>query len=88
MTDAIRTYAENKTAKLTKYYSGVQLITINITKVNPNHVSEYDAELVIDIQKGNDFVSHAKAADAYAAIDLVVEKGERQLRDFKEKLQG
>lgn len=88
VTEAIKTYAEQKVSKLPKYFNGVQLITVSLSRANSHHVTEYDAELVIDVEKHEDFISHARAADPYAAIDLVVEKGERQLRDFKEKRQG
>jgi len=88
VTDAIRTYAEQKAAKLTKYYGGVQMIRVTIEKTNSNHVGEYDVELVIDVERHDDFISHATASDPYAAMDLVAEKGERQLRDHKEKLHG
>lgn len=86
VTDAIRQYAEQKSGKLTKYYDGLQLITVTLTRASGQHTTDFDAELVLDVEKHDDFVSHAKGQDVYAAIDLVVEKGERQLRDFKEKL--
>jgi putative sigma-54 modulation protein len=85
VTDAIRQYAETKVQKLPKYFDGVLSITVTLSKVSV-HKSDFDAELVLDVQKHEDFVSHAKASDLYAAIDLVSEKGERQLRDFKERL--
>ncbi len=87
VTDAIRQYAETKASKLTKYYGGVQSILVTVSRENAHHVSNYDVELVLDVEKHADFVSHASAVDPYASIDLVCEKGERQLRDFKERLQ-
>lgn len=86
VTNAIREYAETKAGKLTKYFDGIQLITVRLAKTGHNHATEYDAELILDVEKHKDFVSHGKSGDAYAAIDLVMEKGERQLRDFKETL--
>lgn len=86
VTDAIRQYAEQKAGKLGKYYDGLQQVTVTLTRSNGQTSSDYDAELVLDVEKHDDFVSHAKGQDVYAAIDLVAEKGERQLRDFKEKL--
>lgn len=86
VTDAIREYAQGKTTKLSKYFDGLQFVTVRISKINHKADAEYEVELVLDVEKHDDFVSHAKGRDAYAAIDLVTEKGERQLRDFKEKL--
>lgn len=88
ITDAIRQYGETKATKLTKYYAGLQQITITIVRENAQNVSDYNVELVLDVEKHKDFISHAKATDPYAGIDIVCEKGERQLRDFKERLQG
>ncbi len=86
MTDAMREYATAKASKLPKYFDGVQAITVSVSPKSHTHTTDYDAELVLDVEKHKDFVSHATGKDPYAAIDLVVEKGERQLRDFKERL--
>jgi putative sigma-54 modulation protein len=89
VTDAIKAYGEQKASRLPRYFNGVQMITFTIGKTGAHATGEYDAELIINAAGGHDdFVSHAKASDPYAAIDLVVEKGERQLRDFKERLQA
>ncbi len=86
VTDAIRQYAEGKAGKLTKYFeNAVQSIALTVSKVNAAHHGDFDVELIIDVEHHDDFISHAKGADVYAAIDLVVEKGERQLRDYKEQ---
>lgn len=86
VTEALRNYAESKAGKLPKYYDGLQFIYITLSRPNAHKSTEYDAELVLDVEKHKDFVSRATGKDLYAAIDLVLEKGERQLRDFKEKL--
>jgi putative sigma-54 modulation protein len=86
VTQPMREYAEAKAGKLSKYYDGLQSVTVTLKHVRDQHSSQYEAELVLDVEKHKDFVSHALGADTYAAIDLVVEKGERQLRDFKERL--
>lgn len=87
ITEPIRAYAQDKAEKLTKYFSGLLHITVRLSKINHKADSLYEAELILDVQKHDDFVSHATAQDPYAAMDLVAEKGERQLRDFKERLQ-
>lgn len=84
VTDAIRTYAESKASKLPKYFERVQAITVTLIKKNHQHHGGFEAELVLDVERHDDFISHATADDLYAAIDLVAEKGERQLRDHKE----
>ncbi len=86
VTDAIRQYAETKGMKLTKYFDGLQQVTVTLSRVTGHTTSDFEAELVLDVEKHKDFVSHATATDLYAAIDMVAEKGERHLREFKARL--
>ncbi len=86
VTEAIRRHAEEKISKLPKYFDGVQQITITLSKDDHHTHGEFGAELVVDVEKHEDFVSHAHGDDLYATIDHVVQKGVRQLTDFKEKL--
>ena len=86
MTDALKEFATLKAGKLTKYFDGIQAIRVTLTKDDHHKHGTFGAELIIDVEKHEDFVSHEHDKDLYAAIDLVVEKGERQLRDFKEML--
>ena len=86
ITPAIREYALSKAEKLPKFYSGVQQITVLVARANAHHTTDFEVEIVADVQHHDDFVSHAKGSDPYAAIDICVEKCERQLREFKEKI--
>ncbi|MDX2147076.1 MAG: ribosome-associated translation inhibitor RaiA [Planctomycetota bacterium] len=86
LTDAIRSHAESKASKLTKFYDGVQAIALTISRIDHHKIAHYDVELRVDVEKHADFVSHSTGEDVYAAIDDVVQKGSRQLADFKEKL--
>ncbi len=86
VSEALRSYAQGKTTKLTRYFERVQQITVSLIKRKQDHHDVFEAELVVDVEHHDDFVSRATADDLYAAIDLVAEKGERQLRDFKEQL--
>ena len=84
VTDAIRSYAEGKVGRLPKYFERVQQITVTLMKQNHQSHGGFEVELVLDVERHADFVSRAASDDLYAAIDLVTEKGERQLRDHKE----
>jgi len=86
VTDAIRQYAWNKAEKLSKYFDGLQAVTVTIQPHDHTNSPQYEVELVLDVEKHADFIAKATAKDPYAAIDVASEKGERQLRDFKEKL--
>lgn len=86
ITQAMKSHAETKAEKLPKFYDGVQAIRFTIGKIDHQHKGSFDVELVIDVEKHDDFVSHCKSEDVYGAIDEVVHKGSRQLAEFKEKL--
>ncbi|MGE3106903.1 MAG: ribosome-associated translation inhibitor RaiA [Phycisphaerales bacterium] len=83
ITEAIEKYAAQKAEKLLKFFDGTQQITI-VCEALPQH--KFTVELRVDVVKHKDFISHASADDLYAAIDLAVDKSQRQLRDFKEQL--
>ena len=87
VTDPIRAHAEEKATKLTRYYDGVQQITVRLRKPE-HHASHptYEVELTADAEKHDDFVGTATGDDLYLAIDGAVQKVARQLTDFKEKL--
>jgi putative sigma-54 modulation protein len=85
ITDAIRTYAESKAEKLLKYFSGTQQIRVYL---EAGKKSEFSCEIAVDVVKHKDFIAHATAKDLYAAIDECVDKAQRQVHDFKEKLRG
>jgi putative sigma-54 modulation protein len=88
VTPAIREHAESKAEKLSKFYNGIQQITVRLSREDHHNHGEFGVELVIDVQKHDDFVASAKDEDLYAAIDAAVQKGSRQLAEFKEILKN
>lgn len=84
ITDAIRTFAQQKGEKLPKHYDGVQQITFRV-EVDPRKKG-FRCELVCDVEHHDDFVADVHHEDLYAAIDDAVDKVSRQLTAFKEKL--
>ena len=86
LTDAIRQYAENKCAKLPRFYDGVQEIQVLI--VRPQKHAEFDVEIRADVEKHDDFFAKESGQDIYGCIDLAVDKLARQLADFKERLKN
>ena len=49
---------------------------------------EFDVEIKIDVPHHSIFVGRAAHEDLYAGIDQAIDKVERQLHDWKEKLQS
>ena len=82
ITDALRTHAEEKTAKLPKYYNSVNQIEVIIDGSEGNDVS---VEIIARGEHGNVFIVTESGKDAYRCIDTAVHKVERQLRKKKEK---
>ncbi len=86
ITPAIREYAESKAEKLPRYFDGVQLMTITVTKEDHQTHGKFGIEFVVDVEKHPSFIAKATHTDLYTAIDQAESKAQRQLRDFKEKL--
>jgi putative sigma-54 modulation protein len=86
VTDAIRQYALQKADKLTKFFDGVQLITVRLEEATHKHTKTFHVEITVDVVKHEDFVANSEGTDLYHGIDEAVDKASRQLTTFKEKL--
>ncbi|PLT32613.1 ribosome hibernation-promoting factor, HPF/YfiA family [Bacillus sp. V5-8f] len=84
VTPAIREYVERKIGKLERYFSNTENVNAHVNlKVNNNTTSKVEVtipmtNLVLRAEEAN--------ADMYAAIDLIVDKLERQIRKHKTKV--
>lgn len=87
VTDAIRTYAEEKIGRVSKILDGEHMTTeveLFVEK-NPSIENNQVAEVTV-WTKGPVIRAKEAAPDMYAALDLVSEKLERQFRKYKGKL--
>lgn len=82
ITNSIRTYAQEKTAKLPKFYNSINQVEVII---DGNEGGKTSVEIIARGEHSNVFVVTESGDDAYACIDLAVHKLERQLRRKKEK---
>lgn len=84
ITPAIREYAEKKIGKLERYFE--ESVDANVN-VNLKYYSDQDSKIEVTIPM-TDLVLRAEEhnQDMYAAIDLVVNKLERQIRKHKTKV--
>lgn len=83
VTDAIRDYIEEKIGKLNKYFKTEDITSHIVIKVRGNRQ-------IIEVTIPTDkyiLRSEVEDDDLYAAIDLVTDKLERQIRKNKTKLQ-
>ena len=83
LTDAIRSYVEKKVKKVKKYFD--QVIDVHVVlEVQKNlHI----AEILVNA-KGVFLKGYEKSEDLYASIDLALDKIDRQLVKYKEKLKN
>lgn len=81
LTDAIREYAEKKAVKITKYFDDVKEINVNLEVQKNLHI----AEVLVDA-KGMFLKGYEKSEDMYASIDIAIDKIEKQLIKYKEKI--
>jgi putative sigma-54 modulation protein len=81
---AIKKYAEEKAAKLTKYYDRIQEIEVTIdadkAKTDALHV-----KMIVNGEHKNLFTVKEDGDDAYKLIDACVRTLERQLSDHHKK---
>ena len=80
----LKTYAEGKAGKLTKYYDRIQEIEV----VFDAGKDTMTVEMIVNAEHRNMFIAHHAGSDAYACVDGCVDKLERQLTDHKEKFRN
>ncbi len=83
ITAHVKEYAQKKVNRLERYFDGTQRIEIILGKDGDDSA----VELVISVT-GRKIVSESKHHDLYAAIDLTLDKAEKQLVRHKEKLKA
>lgn len=81
VTPALRQYAEDKIGKFTKYVSTISeaIVTVSVEK------HRQKAEVLLKVN-GYMIQAESSTGDVYSAIDEVVEKLEKQVVKYKEKL--
>ena len=71
ITEAIRSHAEEKTAKLPKYYNSVNRVEVII---DGNKGSNVSAQIIASAERNKIFVVTETGQDAYKCIDVAVHK--------------
>ncbi len=86
ITDAMRSYTEEKLAKLNRFSDQIIDARVSMTyDTNKNAASPAKVEVQVNLPNGV-IRAEERALDTYAAVDLVVEKLERQLKRFKGRM--
>ncbi|MCG3126850.1 MAG: Ribosome hibernation promoting factor [Phycisphaerae bacterium] len=81
VSDAVKQYCQDKAERLTRFYDRIQSIEV----VLDGKPGQHSAELIVHVDGSDPFVANEQHADLHAAVDLVLEKVERQLTRHKER---
>lgn len=81
VSDALKTYCAEKAERLPRFLDRVQSIGFVLEGREGVHV----AEIIVHSAGSPPFVATEQHADPYAAIDLLIDKIEEQLRRYKER---
>lgn len=84
VTEALKDYTNEKAGKLIKFYDRIHDVKVIMGVDGDRHTVEMSA----GANRGVTLVAQVAHEDLYAAIGLVVDKMERQLRRYKEKLRN
>ena len=81
VTPALRSYAEEKISKFGRYLSNISEVTVTLTVEKYRHKTEV-------LLKANGVMIQAESitGDIYSSIDEVVEKLDKRVKKYKEKL--
>jgi putative sigma-54 modulation protein len=79
--DALQAYCVEKADRLTRFLDRIQAIEVVIDGKEGIHT----VEMIVRSAGAAPFVATEQHADAYAAVDLLLDKMEEQLRRYKEK---
>ena len=83
ITDTIRAYAEEKTAKLSRYYDGVSQVDVLVD--SSQGANRMSVEIIARGEHGVVFVATEAGESAFPCIDGAAHKLEQQLRRRKAK---
>lgn len=82
ITDAIKKHAEQKTAKLPRYYDNITQVDVVIDGSRKGNI---EVEIIARAEHSKVFVVTEKGTDACRCIDLAVHRLQSQLRRIKTK---
>ena len=84
VTPSLKSYAQQKSSKLTRYYDRIQEIEV----IFDIATEATRLEMIVNAEHRNMFIAHVAREDAYAAVDACVGKLERQLSEHKKRVRN
>jgi putative sigma-54 modulation protein len=83
LTEAAQDFIKEKAQKLLHYFQRLMMIEVLVDQ----REEEFVVEFLVSAEHKHDFVASERHKDLYAAVDLVLDKLEGQVRRYKEKIQ-
>jgi putative sigma-54 modulation protein len=84
ISESLKGYCQEKSERLVRFFDRIQSIEVILDGNNGQHF----AEMIVHSEGTPPFVAREQHDDAYAAVDLMLDKVERQIRRHKEKLRN
>ena len=81
VSDALKAYCEEKAERLPRFLDRIQSIDVVVEGKDGLHT----IEMIVHSSGAQPFVATEQHEDAYAAVDLLIDKIEEQLRRYKER---
>lgn len=82
LTEALTNYIKSKVGKLPRFFNGLQQLAVTIERAPIG----YHVEIRSDVERHKDFVCNYRHRDLYACVDLAVDRGARQLSNYKDRI--
>lgn len=84
VSDAVKEYCLEKAGRLERFFDRIQSIDV----ILDGHNGVHTAEMIVHGDGTHPFVASQDQQDLFAAVDLVLDKIEGQLRRHKERLRN
>jgi len=81
VSEALKEYCQQKADRLPRFLDRIQLVEVVLDGKDGRH----HAEVIVHSAGAPPFVATEQHQDAFAAVDLLMDKIEEQLRRYKEK---
>lgn len=80
----LKDYCRRKAERLTRFFDRIRLIEVILDGQNGQH----SVEIIVHTDRTDPFVAREQQPDAFAAVDLLMDKIERQLSRHKERVRN
>jgi putative sigma-54 modulation protein len=84
VSESLKDYCREKSERLIRFFDRIQSIEVILDGSSGQHF----AEMIVHSEGTQPFVAREQHDDVYAAVDLTLDKVERQIRRHKEKLRN